>query len=217
MIYRNELKQQIDAMYGGSSGGMVYYNPYLAQVAAPTTSPTWIDGAGAGGDVTNIGLHGYQTPVALTSHPHSLNTIHSKQSNCKKLGLTANPAGLDGGNVYQKLTKYHPYNSFTLPAHVSERRHVSHLGQRHVRLAPTVQHQEAGPTPVSSELLFRYAAGGGGGAGMVMPTLPSISVPPVLYITPPTPASSSTPAHLDRGWTIPTVTSVRDPASDNVQ
>ena len=201
-------------MYGGAgSGGMVYYNPYLAQlpqVPAPTTPTTWTDGAGGGGgDVT--GLHGYQTPVALTSHPHSLNAINGKQSNCKKLGITTSPATVDGGNVCQKLTKYHPYNSFTLPAHVSERRHVSQLGQRHVRLAPAVHHQEA---PVSPDLLYRYcAAGGGAGAGLVMP---SISVPPVLYITPPTPSSSS-PGHLDRGWTIPTVTSVRDPASDNVQ
>ena len=162
-------------MYGGGAGGMVYYNPYSAQLPQgppPTTSPTWTDGAGGGGgDVTNIGLHGYQTHLALTSPPHSLNAIHSKQSNCKKLGITTSTAAVaeGGGNVCQKLTKYHPYNSFTLPAHVSERRSVSQMGQRHMRLSPaTVHHQEA---PVSSDLLFRYAAGGMAGAGLVIQSI----------------------------------------------
>ena len=218
VVRRNELKQQIDAMYGGGSAlaaaptpmycGYMSYPGYPAHQSPVTYSapPALLPGLGAASDpglTTEAGHHGYPGPGG--SRPAK--TVNT-------------PLELGGGKAAGSA-KYHPYTMGQLdrrPGHnngaAAKMRlagdlvypgisgHVSQGLSSHVSQGLTgyVSQGLTGHVSPSSELLLRYPGGAPGYPGPLM-SLPSLQ--PLVYLAPPGETQAM-------AMTIPTLTSVRD-------
>ena len=216
VVRRNELKQQIDAMYGAGSGlaaapapmycGYMTYPGYTAQPGPVTYSapPSLLPGLGAASDpglTTEAGHHGYP---ASASRAKTINT------------------GLELGGKAASSAKYHPYITAQdrRPGHNSTGAkmrlagdlvypgisgHVPQSFTGHVQQGLSghmaqglTGHVSAHVSP-ASDLLLRCpsAAAGAGYPGPLM-SLPQL---PLVYLAPP---------GETQAMTIPTLTSVRE-------
>ena len=218
VVRRNELKQQIDAMYGGGSGlaaapapmycGYMSYPGYPVTQPSPVTysaPPALLPGLGAASDpglTTEAGHHGYpggsrsaktvNTPLELGGKAASSAKYHPYTMG----QVDRRPGHITGAAAKMRLAGDLVYPGIT--GHVSQgfSGHVSQGLTGHVSQGLT------GHVSSSSELLLRYPGVGGapGYPGQLM-SLPPLQ--PLVYLAPPGETQAM-------AMTIPTLTSVRD-------
>ena len=215
VVRRNELKQQIDAMYGGGSAlaqapmycGYMSYPGYtgVTQQSPVTYSapPALLPGLGAASDPSLASEAGHQGYPGASRPAKTVNT----------------PLELGGAGKTASSAKYHPY----IMSQVDRR--PGHNSGTKMRMAgdlvyPGLQsHVSQGLTghvsphvPTASDLLLRYPSGpaAGGYPGPLMSL-----AQPLVYLAPPGETQMS--QAIASGWSIPTVTTVREKTDNNGQ
>ena len=237
VVRRNELKQQIDAMYGAGSGlaaapapmycGYMTYPGYTAQPGPMTYSapPSLLGAASDPGLTTEAGHHGYP---ASASRAKTVNTgleLGGKAASSAKYHpyITAQDRRpghntgakmrLAGDFVYPGISGHVP-QSFTGHVQHGLTSHVPQGLNGHVSQGLTGQvphgltgHVSAHVSPASDLLLRCPSAAAGAGYPGPLMSLPQL---PLVYLAPPGETQAMT-------MTIPTVTSVREKTDNNGQ
>ena len=207
VVRRNELKQQIDAMYGGSSAlaqapmycGYMSYPGYsgVTQQSPVTYSapPALLPGLGAASDPSLASEAGHQGYPGASRPAKTVNT----------------PLDLGGAGKTASSAKYHPYIMSQV-----DRRPGHNTGTK-MRMAgdlvyPGLTGHVSPHVPTASDLLLRYPSGPAAG-GYPSPLMSLTQ--PLVYPAPPGETQMS--QALASGWSIPTVTSVREKTDNSGQ
>ena len=214
VVRRNELKQQIDAMYGGHGGGSglaqapmycgyMSYPGYtgLTQQSPVTYSapPALLPGLGAASDPGLTMEAGHQGYPGASRPAKTVNT----------------PLELGGVGKAASSAKYHPY----IMSQVDRR--TGHNTGAKMRIAGDLVYSGltghvsqglTGHVSPASDLLMRYpsATAAGGYPGPLMSL-----AQPLVYLAPPGETQMS--QAIAGGWSIPTVTTVREKADNTGQ
>ena len=200
VVRRNELKQQIDAMYGGGPAlaqapmycGYMSYPAYTQH--SPVTysaPPALLPGLGAASDPGLVSESGHQGYPGASRPAKTVNTPLEKATSAK----------------------YHPYimgQGDRRPGHNTGAKMRLAGDLVYPGLTGHVSQGLTGHLSPASDLLMRYPSGpaAGGYPGPLM----SLGQP-LVYLAPPGETQMS--QAIASGWSIPTVTTVRENTADN--